>query len=667
MRTPEGLPPMGLRPDPDNPGKATVNYFAPAAEHVMLELLESGDRIDLRPGPYGHWTAELDEPSSGTTYGFRVTGPWEPQFGLRLNPAKLLLDPYALAMTGELQVNDAIHSYIMDDPDQMDDVDSAPFVPHSVYVPPLAPTSNNPPRIPWDRTVIYETHVKGFTKLHPEVPEELRGTYAGFAHPAVVGYLKDLGITSVELLPVQHFVPEPMLLGRGLTNYWGYNPIGYFAPHAGYAAHGERGEQIAEFRDMVDALHEAGLEVLVDVVYNHTAEGDHLGPTLAWKGAANADTYWMLEGGLYDNPTGCGNAIRAESPRMVELILSSLRYWVTDLHVDGFRFDLASTLARTSAMVTTWAPVLSAMAADPVLSQVKLIAEPWDIGIGGYQAGNFPGPWAEWNDVFRGTVRDTWRSIGSLSELGARLTGSADRFAHNGRRPYASINFITAHDGFTLHDLVSYNDKHNEANGEDNNDGSDDNRSWNGGVEGPTDDTDVLANRRARQRSLLATLILSAGTPMILYGDEAGRSQQGNNNVYCQDNELSWQDWSKPDSGLIEWTKLLLKNRAHYSVLRPLTHPSPEDLHWFNEDGTVLTSEQWNDPGVRVVQAMFKGEPSVLLCLNTGPDPVEMDFPMPARVVLASEDVTLAGADPSAGVKVPCYSIVVAEVLPETP
>ena len=449
-----------------------------------------------------------------------------------------------------------------------------------------------------------------------------------------------------------------------MTNYWGYNPVGYFAPHAAYAATGQRGEQIAEFRSMVDTLHEAGLEVLVDVVYNHTAEGDHLGPTLAWKGAANADTYWMLEGGMYDNPTGCGNAIRAESPRMVELILSSLRYWVTELHVDGFRFDLASTLARTSTMVTTWAPVLSAMSADPVLSHVKLIAEPWDIGIGGYQAGNFPGPWAEWNDVFRGTVRDTWRSIGSLSELGARLTGSADRFAHNGRRPYHSVNFITAHDGFTLHDLVSYNDKHNEANGEDNQDGSDDNRSWNGGAEGPTDDAEVLANRRARQRSLLATLLLSAGTPMLLSGDEAGRTQQGNNNVYCQDNELSWTDWSKPDQDLVEWTKLLLQIRDRYAVLRPDVHPSPEDLQWFNEEGSSLTAEQWNNPDVRVVQAMFTGEPSVLLCLNTGPETVAMNFPSPARVVLASEDVTLAGVDPSAGVKVPGYSVVVAEVLP---
>jgi glycogen operon protein len=665
MRTPEGLPPMGLRHDPRAPGRATVNYFAPAATRVTLEFPESGDTVELQDGPYGHWIADLPEPQPGATYGFRVTGPWEPGYGLRLNPAKFLMDPYALAVTGELQVHDAIHSYRMDDPDTPDDVDSAPYVPHSVYTRALGPSENKPPRIPWDRTVIYELHVKGFTKLHPDVPEQLRGTYAGLAHPAVTGYLSDLGITTVELLPVQHFVPEPMLLGRGLTNYWGYNPIAYFAPHAGYAAGGERGQQIAEFRDMVDALHAAGLEVIVDVVYNHTAEGDHLGPTLAWKGAANADTYWMLDGGVYDNPTGCGNAIRAESPRMVELILSSLRYWVTDLHVDGFRFDLATTLARTSHLVTTWAPVLSAMTADPVLSQTKLIAEPWDIGIGGYQAGNFPGPWAEWNDVFRGTVRDTWRSISSLSELGARLTGSADRFAHNGRRPYHSINFITAHDGFTLADLVSYNDKHNEANGEDNRDGSDDNRSWNGGVEGPTDEPDVLKNRRARQRSLLATLMLSAGTPMMLSGDEAGRTQQGNNNVYCQDNELSWTHWDAQDADLIEWTKLLLRIRARYEVLRPERHPSPDDLHWFNEDGTVLTSEQWNDPDVRVVQAMFKGEPSVLLCLNTGPEPVEMTFPVAARVVLASEDVTLAGVDPSAGVKVPCYSIVVAEVLPE--
>ncbi len=665
MRTPEGLPPMGLRRDPDNPDRATVNYFAPAADQVVLELMESGTSIELEPGPYGHWIAELPEPEPGSTYGFRVSGPWEPEYGLRLNPAKLLMDPYALAVTGQLQVHDAIHPYRMDDPDVPDDTDSAPYVPHGVYARALEPTPNRPPRVPWDRTVIYEMHVKGFTKLHPDLPEELRGTYAGLAHPAVVEYLASLGVTSLELLPVQHFVPEPMLLGSGLTNYWGYNPLGYFAPHAGYAAHGQRGEQIAEFRDMVDTLHAAGLEVIVDVVYNHTAEGDHLGPTLAWKGAANADTYWMLEGGMYDNPTGCGNAIRAESPRMVELILSSLRYWVTDLHVDGFRFDLATTLARTSHMVTTWAPVLSAMTADPVLSQVKLIAEPWDIGIGGYQAGNFPGPWAEWNDVFRGTVRDTWRSISSLSELGARMTGSADRFAHNGRRPYHSINYITAHDGFTLADLVSYNDKHNEANGEDNRDGSDDNRSWNGGVEGPTDDPQVLANRRARQRSLLATLLLSAGTPMILAGDEAGRTQQGNNNVYCQDNELSWTHWDQQDTSLIEWTKLLLQIRDRYPVLRPQVHPSPEDLRWFSEDASVLTSEQWNDPDVRVVQAMFEGDPSVLLCLNTGPDTVAMTFPVPARVVLASEDVTLAGDDPAAGVKVPGYSMAVAEVLPD--
>ena len=666
MRTPEGLPPMGLRPDASNPGRATVNYFAPAAEHVLLEFRDSGEQVELTPGPYGHWTGDIPEPVSGSTYGFRVSGPWEPQYGLRLNPAKLLIDPYALSITGELQVNDAIHSYRMEQPGEIDPTDSAPYVPHSVYVPPPDVGRNRRPHVPWDRTVIYETHVKGFTKLHPQVPEEIRGTYAGFAQPEVIDYIADLGVTSVEFLPLQHFVPEPMLLGRGLTNYWGYNPVGYFAPHAAYSASGQRGEQILEFRNMVDALHEAGLEVIIDVVYNHTAEGDHLGPTLAWKGAANADTYWMLEGGMYDNPTGCGNAIRAESPRMVELILSSLRYWVTYLHVDGFRFDLASTLARTSAMVTTWAPVLSAIAADPVLSQVKLIAEPWDIGIAGYQAGNFPGPWAEWNDVFRGTVRDTWRSIGSLSELGARMTGSADRFAHNGRRPYHSINFITAHDGFTLNDLVSYNDKHNEANGEDNADGSNDNRSWNGGVEGPTDDPEVLANRRARQRSLLATLLLSAGTPMLLSGDEAGRTQDGNNNVYCQDNELSWTDWENQDPELIEWTKLLLEIRDKYPVLRPEVHPSPEDLHWFNEEGVELTAEEWNNPEVRVVQAMFIGEPSVLLCLNTGADIVEMTFPVQARVVLASEDVTLSGDDPSAGVKVPAYSIVVAEVLPQS-
>jgi isoamylase len=481
----------------------------------------------------------------------------------------------------------------------------------------------------------------------------------------VIDYLVSLGVTSIELLPVQHFVPEPMLLGRGLTNYWGYNPVGYFAPHSTYAAHGQRGEQIAEFRDMVDALHAAGLEVIIDVVYNHTAEGDHLGPTLAWKGSANADTYWMLDGGMYDNPTGCGNAIRAESPRMVELILSSLRYWVTDLHVDGFRFDLASTLARTSAMVTTWAPVLSAMAADPVLSQVKLIAEPWDIGIGGYQAGNFPGPWAEWNDVFRGTVRDTWRSIGSLSELGARLTGSADRFAHNGRRPYHSINFITAHDGFTLADLVAYNDKHNEANGEDNNDGSNDNRSWNGGVEGPD-------RRRGRAQEPPGPAALPAGHAAAVRGhaDDPVRRRVGPHPAGQQQRVLPGQRvvldrLGRPGRGPHRVDEAAAADPGPLLGTAPEVHPSPEDLHWFNEDGTVLTSEQWNDPDVRVVQAMFKGDPSVLLCLNTGPEPVEMTFPMPARPVLASEDVTLTGVDPSAGVKVPCYSIVVAEVLPD--
>ncbi len=520
--------------------------FSEVAERVELCLFDDDGvetKVPIEEVDAYCWHAYLPTVGPGQRYGYRVHGPWDPDAGVRCNPAKLLLDPYAKAIDGEVDWNAACFGYDFGDEDSRNDDDSAPHVPKSVVHNPFFDWGNDrPPAIPLHESVIYEVHAKGFTAVHPDIPESLRGTYAGLGHPVAIDYLRDLGITAVELLPVHQFVHDSHLLERGLRNYWGYNSIGFFAPHNGYAS-GGGGEQVQEFKAMVRALHDAGIEVILDVVYNHTAEGNHLGPVLSFKGIDNAAYYRLVpdDPRHYYDTTGTGNSLNVRHPRSLQLIMDSLRYWVTEMHVDGFRFDLAATLARQFHEVDRLSAFFDLIQQDPVVSQVKLIAEPWDIGDGGYQVGNFPPVWSEWNGKFRDTVRDFWRGeSATLPELASRLTGSSDLYQADTRRPVASINFVTAHDGFTLADLVSYNEKHNEANGEDNNDGESHNRSWNCGAEGPTDDEDVLACRRLQQRNFLVTLLLSQGVPMLLGGDEIGRTQGGNNNAYCQDDEISW-------------------------------------------------------------------------------------------------------------------------------
>ncbi|MDQ3455304.1 MAG: glycogen debranching protein GlgX, partial [Actinomycetota bacterium] len=538
--------------------------FSEVAHRVELCLFDSAGeetRLDLPEMDGFVWHAYLPGVNPGQRYGYRVHGPFDPESGHRCHPSKLLLDPYAKAIQGQIDWDEALFNYRFDD-DGLNDDDSAAHMMRSVVINPFFDWHNDRhPRTPYHESVIYEAHVKGFTKLHPDIPEELRGTYGAIAHPAAVEHLLALGVTAIELMPVHQFVQDHTLVEKGLSNYWGYNTIGFFAPHNAYSASGQRGEQVAEFKGMVRTLHEAGIEVILDVVYNHTAEGNHLGPTLSFRGIDNVAYYRLVDDDpqYYMDYTGTGNSFNVRQPYSLQLIMDSLRYWVTEMHVDGFRFDLASTLARELHDVDKLSAFFDLVHQDPVVSQVKLIAEPWDIGDGGYQVGNFPSLWTEWNGKYRDTVRDFWRGeSGTLGEFSARLTGSSDLYEHSGRRPVASINFVTAHDGFTLNDLVSYNEKHNEANGEDNNDGESHNRSWNCGVEGETDDPDVLALRAQQRRNFLATLLLSQGVPMILYGDEAGRSQGGNNNTYCQDNELTWIDWTAMDQDLVSFTAQLV-------------------------------------------------------------------------------------------------------------
>ena len=569
------------------------------------------------------WHGYVPGVGPGQRYGFRVDGPYEPHHGLRCNPAKLLIDPYARAIDGELDWHDSVFGYVVGKDDtHRDDRNSAPHVPKSVVADTLFPWGDDQrPRTPWHDTVIYETHVKGFTARHPGVPEALRGTYAGLGSPAAIDHLVSLGVTAVELLPVHHFVSEHELVKRGLSNYWGYNTLGFFAPHAAYSAGGTRGEQVREFKAMVRALHAAGIEVILDVVYNHTAEGNHMGPTLSFRGIDNGAYYRLVEGDrrMYMDYTGTGNTLNARNPEVLHLIMDSLRYWVTDMHVDGFRFDLASALARGFHEVDRLSAFFDLIHQDPVVSQVKLIAEPWDVGEGGYQVGNFPALWTEWNGKYRDAVRDFWRgSDATLAEMGYRLTGSSDLYQADGRRPIASINFVTAHDGFTIRDLVSYNDKHNEANGEDNRDGSDDNRSWNCGVEGETDDPAVLALRRRQQRNFLATLLLSQGVPMMLGGDEMDRSQQGNNNAYCQDNELTWFDWDlDPEAEeLLRFTRRVIALRREHPVFRrrsffqgrPIHGTDLADIGWFGPDGKEMTERQWFGGRVSALGMFLNGQ-----------------------------------------------------------
>ncbi|KRC66872.1 glycogen debranching protein [Aeromicrobium sp. Root236] len=598
--------------------------FSEAADHVELCLFdeegtETRVRLEEVDGFVHH--GFLLGVGPGQRYGYRVHGPYDPANGLRCNPNKLLIDPYAKAIGGELDWNPALFAYDLDNPDERNDDDSAGHVPYSLVVNPFFDWANDrQPRTPYNETVIYEAHVKGLTQTHPHVPESLRGTYAGIAHPAIVAHLKSLGVTAIELLPVHQFITDHYLSEKGLTNYWGYNTIGFFAPHDAYAS--RPGRQVEEFKGMVRALHEADIEVILDVVYNHTAEGNHLGPTLSMRGIDNCAYYRLVEDDErhYMDYTGTGNSLNVRSPQTLQLIMDSLRYWVTEMHVDGFRFDLAATLAREFYDVDKLATFFELVQQDPVVSQVKLIAEPWDVGPGGYQVGGFPPQWTEWNGLYRDTVRDFWRGEpATLGEFASRITGSSDLYQDNGRRPYASINFVTAHDGFTLTDLVSYNDKHNEANGEEGRDGADDNRSWNCGVEGPTDDAEVMELRHRQRRNLLATMLLSQGVPMVLHGDELGRTQGGNNNAYCQDNEIAWVDWSleEAETDLLDFTASLTAFRRRHPVFRrrrffqgkPIRKADElRDIAWFTPSGEEMKEQNWDDAFGRSIAVFLNGD-----------------------------------------------------------
>jgi isoamylase len=586
------------------------SIFSEVAERVELCLFDGNGaetRVELPEVTAFCRHGYLPDVMPGQRYGFRVHGTWDPAQGHRCNPSKLLLDPYAKAIEGEVQWNEAVFPYAFSDPDGRNDADSAPFMPKCVVTNPWFDWGNDrPPRTPMHETVIYEVHVKGFTKRHPEVPRDLRGTYAGLAQPAAIAHLKKLGVTAVELLPVHQFVHDMHLIERGLRNYWGYNSIGYLAPHNEYTSGStSAGRQVQEFKRMVKTLHDEGIEVILDVVYNHTAEGNHMGPVLSLKGIDNAAYYRLVEGDrrYYMDYTGTGNSLNMRHPHVLQLIMDSLRYWILEMHVDGFRFDLAATLARELHDVDRLSAFFDIIQQDPVISQVKLIAEPWDVGEGGYAIGNFPPLWSEWNGKYRDQVRDYWRGEeGTLDELAYRLTGSSDLYATTGRRPSASINFITAHDGFTLRDLVSYNEKHNEANGEGNRDGESHNRSWNCGVEGPTDDPEVNALRARQQRNFLATLVLSQGIPMLLGGDEMGRTQGGNNNAYCQDSEISWFDWEHVDEDLLQFTARLIAFRREHPVFRrrrwflgsAIHGEGVQDIGWFKPDGQEMGEGDWH-------------------------------------------------------------------------
>ncbi|OBF60139.1 glycogen debranching enzyme GlgX [Mycobacterium sp. 852002-53434_SCH5985345] len=633
--------------------------FSEVAERVELCLFDADGTESRVPLPEvdGYiWHAYIPNIEPGQRYGYRVHGPYDPQNGLRCNPNKLLVDPYSKAIDGSFEWNQALFSYNFGDPESRNDDDSATFMPKSVVISPYFDWGNDrPPDHQYADTVIYEAHVKGLTQTHPDIPEQLRGTYAGVAHPVIIDHLKDLGVTAIELMPVHHFANDSTLVDKGLSNYWGYNTIGFFAPDFKYSSSTSPGGQVQEFKAMVRALHEAGIEVILDVVYNHTAEGNHMGPTLSMRGIDNAAYYRLVDDDkrYYMDYTGTGNSLNVGHPHALQLIMDSLRYWVTEMHVDGFRFDLASTLAREFYDVDRLATFFELVQQDPTVSQVKLIAEPWDVGPGGYQVGNFPPQWTEWNGKYRDAVRDFWRGEPStLDEFAYRLSGSADLYEHTARRPVASINFVIAHDGFTLRDLVSYNEKHNEANGEDNNDGESHNRSWNCGAEGPTDDPGVNALRARQQRNFLTTLLLSQGVPMICHGDELGRTQNGNNNGYCQDNELTWIDWSKADNGLLEFTRVVSALRANHPVFRrrrffsgkPLGRRGQDglpDIAWFTPEGAEMTEEDWGAGFAKSVAVFLNGhgipdrdargqrvfDDSFLLCFNAHYEPIEFTLP----------------------------------------
>jgi len=652
-RLSEGHPhPRGATVTPDGVNFALFSAHATKVELCLFD--DSGEheiaRIALPEYTDEVWHGHIAGLGPGTRYGYRVHGPYEPEQGHRFNPNKLLLDPYAKAFVGELQWRDELFGYTVGHPDadrSFDERDSAPFVPKCVVVDSHFEWRMPPrPRVPWNETVLYEAHVRGLTMRHPAVPEADRGTFKGLAHEAVLGHLQQLGVTSLELLPAQMFLSQPFLLDKGLSNYWGYDTIGFFALHPAYLS----APDVDEFKAFVDRAHEAGLEVILDVVYNHTPEGNELGPTLSFKGIDNASYYRLLpdQPRYYINDTGTGNTLNLSHPRVLQMVTDSLRYWVTEMRVDGFRFDLATILAREPHGFDEGGGFLDACRQDPILSATKLIAEPWDCGPGGYQVGGFPPGWAEWNDRFRDTVRSFWKGDeGTAPALANVLTASGDRFNRRGRRPWASVNFVTAHDGFCLADLVTYDERHNEANGEDNRDGHSDNRSWNCGAEGPTDDAGVNALRQRQQRNLLATLLLAQGTPMLLGGDEIGRSQQGNNNAYCQDNDLSWLQWAQADAGLTAFVQRLTTLRRELPVLRsgrflcgqPRGDDGVRDVVWLSPDGNEMTQAQWDDGNTRSLAMLLDGraprgalprpsqDADALLLFNAWQDGVEFTLP----------------------------------------
>jgi glycogen operon protein len=606
-----------------------VSVYSPAAESVELCLFDNdGDhrgketRITLPEADGFCWHGYLPGVGPGSRYGFRVHGPYKPEQGLRCNPNKLLLDPYAKAVDTNISWHQAVYPYQLGADDRVpNDEDSAPYMPKAIVTDTHYDWGHDrPPRTPWHKTIVYETHVKGLTATHPDIPERERGTYAGLGHPVMVDYLTKLGVTAVELLPVHQFIHDHRLIDLGLRNYWGYNSIAYLAPHNDYASRPGH-EAVNEFKHMVRTLHEAGIEVILDVVYNHTAEGNHLGPVLSFRGIDNPGYYRLDPNNprLYYDTTGTGNTLNMRTPHVLQLIMDSLRYWVLEMHVDGFRFDLAATLARQFHEVDRLSAFFDLIQQDPVISQVKLIAEPWDLGDGGYQVGNFPPLWSEWNGRYRDTVRDYWReSDCPIGDLAERFTGSSDLYEDTGRRPWASINFITCHDGFTLTDLVSYNDKHNQANGENSRDGTDDNRSWNGGVEGPTDDKAIVALRKRQRRNLMATMFFSQGVPMLLGGDELGRTQRGNNNAYCQDNDVSWYDWAAADPDLLAWTQYLIGLRKKHPVfcrrrffagrqVRGQGRNGLDDIGWFRPDGHAMTDSDWTSGYAKSLGVFLNG------------------------------------------------------------
>ncbi len=664
-----------------SPESTNFAVYAPAATSLWVCLFDEDgleERHLLTEHSLGIWHGALPGITTGTRYGYRADGPWDPAKGHRFNAAKLLLDPYGRAVSGQLSVDDSIFGYALDAPETIGRLDSAASMPRSVVVHDDFDWGDDTPMFRrWRDTVIYEMHVKGMTALHDRVPEELRGTYAGLATPAVIDYLCDLGVTAVELLPIHQFFSEPALAQRGLTNYWGYNSLCFFAPHNAYAAAGDRGQQVTEFKQMVKAFHEAGLEVILDVVYNHTAEAGTIGPTLSFRGLDDlgyyqrahpptssvmpqepmTDTYWDV--------TGCGNTVDATHTQSLRMILDSLRYWVKEMHVDGFRFDLMSALTRTNQVVDLGSHLITAIGQDPILRHVKLVAEPWDASADGYRVGQFPPPWIEWNDKFRDTMRDFWRGHSDgVRTVATRLAGSSDLYSDDGRSPYASVNFITAHDGFTLRDLVSYDHKHNEANGEDNRDGTDNNVSWNCGVEGETDDPGILALRRRQAANLMATLCFSSGVPMLTAGDERGRTQGGNNNPYGQDNATSWIDW-QPDNAWLdvhELTKTALRLRREHPALRqrhwfegrPTIRGGIKDLIWVHPSGREMSTEDWNDDTCRAFGMFLNGDPlrspgpqgeqirdkSFMIWLNAGA--ADVTLALPANRWVHSGEVVLS-------------------------